>query len=214
MLIRSATFVESASQLTECPVSDLPEFAMIGRSNVGKSSLINTLTGRSDLSKTSVKPWKTQLMNFFLINQTRHLVDLPGYGYAQSGLEHRAKWIDVTHEYFVGRPTLKMIFVLVDGSIPPQQIDIDFIQSLDEEEIPFAIVMTKLDKATQKEATRHQCLFLEKLTSFISTMPEIFAVSNVTKKGREELLEYIETLSLQDKKGGKVGTCEGDDIKK
>ena len=192
MLIRSATFVKSASQLSQCPESDLPEFAMIGRSNVGKSSLINTLTNSSTLVKVSTKPGKTQLINFFLINDSRHLVDLPGYGFAISGLEHRARWIDVTHDYFVGRPQLKKVFVLVDGSLPPQPIDMEFITALDQERIPYALVMTKLDKSTQKEAARHQRMFLEQLSGCVSTIPEIFAVSNKTKRGRDVLLDYIE----------------------
>jgi GTP-binding protein len=194
MLIRSATFIKSASKLTECPESQLPEFAMIGRSNVGKSSLINMLVNSKALVKVSAKPGKTQLMNFFLVNEEWCLVDLPGYGYAMSGAKDRGYWIDTTHEYFTKRPNLKQVFVLLDGSIPPQKIDMEFIQSLDEEEIPFTIVLTKMDKTTQKEAARHQRLLLEQLTSFISTMPEIFTISNVNKKGRDALLKYIEML--------------------
>jgi GTP-binding protein len=194
MLIRSAIFVKSASKLAECPISDLPEFAMIGRSNVGKSSLINTIANNSKLSKISIKPGKTTLINFFLINGEWHLVDLPGYGFAKSGTEHRATWIDTTHDYFVGRPNLKKVFVLIDGSIAPQEIDIEFVASLDQEKIPYAIVLTKLDKSNQKEAARHQRELLEQLSVSVSKIPEIFAVSNKTKRGREELLEYIEEL--------------------
>jgi len=192
MLIRSAIFVKSASQLAECPVSDLPEFAMIGRSNVGKSSLINTIANNSKLSKISIKPGKTTLINFFLMNKEWHLVDLPGYGFAKSGTEHRITWIDTTHEYFVGRPNLKKVFVLIDGSIAPQELDIEFVVSLDQEKIPYAIVLTKLDKSNQKEAARHQRELLEQLSVSVTKIPEIFAVSNKTKRGREHLLEYIE----------------------
>jgi len=194
MLIRSAIFVKSASQLAECPVSDLPEFAMIGRSNVGKSSLINTLANHSKLSKTSVTPGKTKLIGYFLMNDEWYLVDLPGYGYAQTGKKNRSQWIGVTHDYFLWRESLKRVFVLVDGNIPPQDIDLDFIYSLDQKNIPFDVVMTKMDKATQKSFSLHTRVLKEKLASFVIHMPKIFAVSNVTKRGKEKLLEYIEEL--------------------
>ena len=191
MLIRSAIFVKSASKLAECTVSDLPEFAMIGRSNVGKSSLINTIANNSKLSKISIKPGKTTLINFFLINKEWHLVDLPGYGFAKSGTAHRVTWIDTTHDYFVGRSNLKKVFVLIDGSIALQKIDLEFVVSLDQEKIPYAIVLTKLDKSNQKEAARHQRELLEQLSVSVSVILEIFAVSNKTKRGREVLLDYI-----------------------
>lgn len=194
MFIRSAIFVKSASKLAECPVSDLPEFVMIGRSNVGKSSLINTIANNSKLSKTSVKPGKTTLINFFLINEAWHLVDLPGYGYARTWNKNRMHRIWITHDYFIGRASLKRVFVLVDGNIPPQDIDLDFIYSLDQKNIPFDIVMTKIDKTTQKSLSLHMRLLQQKLTDFVVHMPKIFTVSNVTKRGREKLLEYIETL--------------------
>lgn len=201
MLIRSATFVKSASKLSECPSSkdwnpqaDFPEFAMIGRSNVGKSSLINMLANHSKLCKVSVTPGKTKLIGYFLMNESWYLVDLPGYGYAQTGKQNRDLWIKITHDYFIGREQLKRVFVLVDGNIPPQSIDLDFIYSLDQKHIPFDIIMTKIDKATQKEYSHHSRLFREKLATVVTTMPKIFPVSNVTKRGREQLLEYIETL--------------------
>ena len=194
MLIRSATFVKSASKLSECPQTDFPEFAMIGRSNVGKSSLINTLANHSKLSKISVTPGKTKLIGYFLMNDNRYLVDLPWYGYAQTWKQHREHWIKITHDYFIGREQLKRVFVLIDGNIPPQNIDLDFIYSLDQKNIPFDIVMTKIDKATQKSLSLHMRLLKERLASFISITPQIFSVSNVTKRGRDKLLEYIETL--------------------
>ena len=197
MLIRSATFVKSASKLSECPQSDFPEFAMIGRSNVGKSSLINMLANNSKLSKVSVTPGKTKLIGYFLMNQNWYLVDLPGYGYAQISKKERDRWLATTQEYFVGREQLKMVFVLVDGSIPPQTIDFDFIYSLDQYGIPFSVIMTKIDKATQKEFSLHSRLFIKKLESFVSIMPKIFPVSNVTKRGKEKLLDYIETLMVE-----------------
>jgi GTP-binding protein len=128
------------------------------------------------------------------MNQNWYLVDLPGYGYAQISKKERDRWLATTKEYFAGREQLKMVFVLVDGSIPPQTIDFDFIYSLDQKHIPFDIIMTKIDKATQKEYSHHSRLFREKLATVVTTMPKIFPVSNVTKRGREQLLEYIETL--------------------
>ncbi|HMS91624.1 MAG TPA: ribosome biogenesis GTP-binding protein YihA/YsxC [Candidatus Absconditabacterales bacterium] len=194
MLIRTAVFIKSASKLSECPDGSLSEFAMIGRSNVGKSSLINTLANHSKLSKTSVTPGKTKLIGYFLINNDWYLVDLPGYGYAQTGKKNRDLWIKITHDYFLGRESLKRVFVLIDGNIPPQAIDLDFIYSLDQKNIPFDIVITKIDKSTQKEFSLHYRLLTEKLASVVTHMPNIFPVSNVSKKGREKLLEYIQTL--------------------
>jgi GTP-binding protein len=167
---------------------------MIGRSNVGKSSLINTLANHSKLSKTSVTPGKTKLIGYFLMNDAWYLVDLPGYGYAQTGKKNRDLWISITHDYFIEREQLKRVFVLIDGNIPPQHIDLDFIYSLDQKNIPFDIVMTKIDKATQKSLSLHTRLLKEHLTKIVTHKPNIFPVSNVTKRGKEKLLEYIEIL--------------------
>jgi GTP-binding protein len=167
---------------------------MIGRSNVGKSSLINTLANHSKLSKTSVTPGKTKLIGYFLMNDAWYLVDLPGYGYAQTRKKNRDLWISITHDYFIEREQLKRVFVLIDGNIPPQHIDLDFIYSLDQKNIPFDIVMTKIDKATQKSLSLHTRLLKEHLTKIVAHMPNIFPVSNVTKRGKEKLLEYIEIL--------------------
>ena len=197
MLIRTATFIKSASKLSECPETYLPEFAMIGRSNVGKSSLINTLANHSKLCKTSVTPGKTKLIGYFLMNDSWYLVDLPWYGYAQTGKKNRDLWIKITHDYFIGRTSLKRVFVLIDGNILPQHIDLDFIYSLDQKHIPFDIVMTKIDKATQKSLSLHTRLLKEHLAKIVTNMPNIFPVSNVTKRGREKLLEYIETLMAE-----------------
>jgi len=151
MHISKAAFVKSASSWTECPEQLLPEFAFIGRSNVGKSSLINMIVQRNGLAKASRTPGKTQLINFFCINDAWFFVDLPGYGYAKSKVTERKKWIDRTQDYFLNRPCLLHVFVLIDGSIPTQGIDIEFCTTLQEEEIPFSIVITKMDKATQRE---------------------------------------------------------------
>lgn len=194
MLIRTATFIKSASKLSECPETGFPEFAMIGRSNVGKSSLINMLANHSKLSKVSVTPGKTKLIGYFLMNDNRYLVDLPWYGYAQTGKKNREHWIKITHDYFLGRESLNRVFVLIDGNIPPQNIDLDFIYSLDQKNIPFDIVMTKIDKATQKSFSLHSRLLKEKLTSVVTHMPKIFSISNVTKRWKDQLLGYIEEL--------------------
>lgn len=147
MQITSVSFVKSASKLVECPDANFPEIAVIGRSNVGKSTLINMLM-QKPIAKSSDKPGKTQLINYFLVNENWYFVDLPGYGYAKASLESRRKWIDETYEYFVQRRPL--IFVLIDGNIPPQKIDLEFLQALSEEELDFVIVVTKADKANQK----------------------------------------------------------------
>lgn len=194
MLIRTAVFVKSASKLEECPENILPEFAVIGRSNVGKSSLINTLANHSKLSKVSVIPGKTTLIWYFRMNDSWYLVDLPGYGYAKTWNKNRTHRIWVTHDYFVGRESLKRVFVLVDGNIPPQNIDLDFIYSLDQKNIPFDVIMTKIDKATQKSLSLHARLLKQKLADFVIHMPKIFTISNVTKRGREKLLDYIDEI--------------------
>ncbi len=194
MIISKAVFIKSASKFEECPISNLPEFAMIWRSNVGKSSLINTLANNGKLSKTSVKPGKTKLINFFVINDTWHLVDLPWYGYAKSWKADRAYRIDTTHDYFVKRKSLKRVFVLVDWSISPQKIDIDFIYSLDQEQIPFDIVITKIDKTNQKNLNTYKRLLQENIKIFVSKLPKIFIISNLSKRLREEILDYIQNL--------------------
>lgn len=194
MIVSKASFVKSASKFEELPESDFPEFAMIGRSNVWKSSLINTLSNNGSLSKISNKPGKTKLMNFFLINDSWYLVDLPWYGYAKSWKGDRAYWIDTTQQYFLERSTLRRVFVLIDGSIPPQKIDLDFIYTLNEENIRFDIVMTKIDKGTQKDLSLHTRLLWEELASIVSNMPKIFMISNVNKRWRDKLLDYIQDL--------------------
>jgi GTP-binding protein len=140
------TFVKSSPNWKQCPPSDLPEYAFIGRSNVGKSSLINMLCNRNDLAKISSKPGKTQLINHFLIDNAWHLVDLPGYGYAKTPKKIRAGFADMISQYILNRPQLACLFVLIDSRLTPQQIDLDFIYNLGENEIPFALIFTKADK--------------------------------------------------------------------
>lgn len=179
MPIVSASFVKSASKLSECPVSDLPEFALIGRSNVGKSSLINMLTQQKKLAKASVTPGKTQLLNYFLINKARHLVDLPGYGYAKYSKTQRIEWMDTMQDYFMHRPTLRKVFVLIDGSLPPQKIDSEFLEVLQEDGIDFAIIITKVDKINQSDAHKYMEARKAEYKKVIKTIPEILISSSV-----------------------------------
>lgn len=189
MQISSVSFVKSASKLAECPVSDLPEIAVIGRSNVGKSTLINMLMQKT-IAKSSDKPGKTQLINYFLVNGNWHFVDLPGYGYAKASLESRRKWIDETYEYFVQRRPL--VFVLIDGSIPPQKIDLEFVQALREEKLDFAIIVTKADKANQKTLHQNLKLLKQAIQKEIWFLPQMILSSSVKKMGRDQILSLID----------------------
>jgi GTP-binding protein len=193
MLITSATFVKSASKLAECPEADYPEFAFVGRSNVGKSSLINMLSQRK-LAKVSDTPGKTQLLNYFIINNERYLVDLPGYGYAKYGKENRMQWMDTMQEFLTERPTLKTVFLLIDGSIPPQKIDMEFLQVLAEAKIAFEVIITKIDKCTQKELHKHLTALQRNMETILGRLPSIFQTSNTKGKGRDEVLSYIEQV--------------------
>jgi GTP-binding protein len=193
MYINSATFITSASKVEECPVAQYPEFAFVGRSNVGKSSLINMLAQRK-ISKVSATPGKTQLMNFFLINDARYLVDLPGYGYAKYNKEDRTQWMDTMQDYLIQRASLKLVFLLIDGSILPQQIDLDFMQVLQEEHIPFVIIMTKTDKCTQKDLHKHLTLLQIQTQKILHHSTAVFQVSNTKNKGKEQILEYIQEM--------------------
>jgi len=199
MAIVSATFVTSASKLSECPLSSLPEFALIGRSNVGKSSLINMLTQQNKLAKASVTPGKTQLLNYFLINKSRHLVDLPGYGYAKYSKKQRIEWMDTMQEYFMRRKSIRKVFVLIDGSLPPQKIDSEFLEVLHEDGINFAIIVTKVDKINQSDAHKYMEARKIEYKKVIKKIPEILISSSVKGRGRKEILEYIEDLVAKEK---------------
>lgn len=188
MLIQSVKFVKSASKVAECPDQQLPEVAVIGRSNVGKSSLINFLMNQN-IAKSSVKPGKTQLINYFLVNESRYFVDLPGYGYAKASLESRRSWIDKTYDYFLQRQPL--IFILIDGSIPPQKIDLEFIQALQEEKLTFALVITKTDKANQKTLHQNIKLLKQQLQKELGVLPDMLLSSTVKKTGKDQILSYI-----------------------
>ena len=189
MLIQSLAFVKSASKLSECPAPDFAEIAVIGRSNVGKSTLINMLM-QKPIAKSSDKPGKTQLINYFLVNENWYFVDLPGYGYAKASLESRRKWIDETYEYFIDRKPL--ILVLIDGNIPPQKIDLEFLQALSEESLDFVIVVTKADKANQKTLHQNIRLLKQSVQKQIWFLPEMVVSSSVKKMGRDQILSIIE----------------------
>ena len=192
--ISSATFVVSSSKCSQCPDSQLPEFAFIGRSNVGKSSLINMLTGVKGLAKTSGKPGKTQLINHFLVNNRWHIVDLPGYGYARVSRGERAKWQAMMEDYFLHRDQLACTFVLVDSRIPPQAIDLQFVDWLGESGVPLAIVFTKVDKQRQREVAATVGQFKEAMREHWESLPDMFLTSSVTGYGRDHLLDYIDEI--------------------
>ena len=194
MHIKTADFVTSAAKLNQCPPSSYSEFAFFGRSNVGKSSLINFLTQRKNLAKSSKIPWKTKLFNFFLINQTRQLVDLPGYGYAKTTDSEKSLWLDMTHDFLVKRENLKQLFLLIDLSIPPQTIDLEITKTLLEEKIPFSIVFTKIDKVSQKEKAKNLKEFQKIEQERWIPFSKAFFVSNTKGKGREEILDFIESF--------------------
>jgi GTP-binding protein len=197
VLIKSAEFLVSNSDVAKCPASPLPEYAFIGRSNVGKSSLINMLTGRKGLAKTSGRPGKTQLINHFLINKNWHLVDLPGYGYARVSKSSKKVFQKFITDYFSKRTSLVCGFVLVDVRHEPQPIDLEFMQWLGENAIPFNIIFTKADKLKPQALTRNVAHYQSVLLETWESLPEMFVTSSSTGQGREELLGYIEGLNQQ-----------------
>jgi ribosome biogenesis GTP-binding protein ysxC len=195
MEIKQAAFVVSNTQVAKCPTHKLPEYAFIGRSNVGKSSLINMLTNHKGLAKTSSKPGKTQLINHFLINKEWYLVDLPGYGYAKVSKQSKKTFQQFITNYFKKRRELVSAFVLVDIRHEPQKIDLEFMQWLGENAIPFAIVFTKADKLTEKQIQEHVTSYSEILLQQWEEMPPYFITSSENRLGKEDLLSYIETIN-------------------
>ena len=194
MQITSAEFIKSVAEIKQCPNLDLPEFAFFWRSNVWKSSLINMLAQRKDLAKCSKIPWKTKLFNFFLINNSWVIVDLPWYGYAKSWEKERKSWLDFAQEFLNTRDTLKKTFLLVDGSIPPQKIDFKMIKCFIEEWIDFSIVFTKFDKCNQKDRNKNKKLFDEEMRKNWLNSYDFFVVDNIHWKWRDELLFFIEKM--------------------
>ena len=195
MDIKSAEFVISNTDYKKCPDSRMPEYAFIGRSNVGKSSLINMLTNKKGLAMTSSKPGKTLLINHFIINNNWYLVDLPGYGYATAGKKMRDQLKGIIENYILYREQLTAIFLLIDSRHEPQQIDIDFIAWLGENGIPFSIVFTKLDKLSNSRARENTDAYKAKLLEQWEELPPIFLTSSEKRQGRDELLNYIESIN-------------------
>ena len=195
MEIKSATFVVSNSDYRKCPESKLPEYAFIGRSNVGKSSLINMLTNNKSLAKTSVKPGKTQLINHFLINKAWYLVDLPGYGYARTSKASRMEWQAMINDYILNRETLANLFVLIDSRIPPQKIDIEFINYMGAHGVPLIIIFTKTDKQKQSETAATVNNMKRVLSETWEELPEMILTSSVTRTGRNKLLDRIDEIN-------------------
>lgn len=195
MVIKSAEFVISNSRVEKCPTTGLPEYAFIGRSNVGKSSLINMLTARKGLAMTSQKPGKTQLINHFIINDAWCLVDLPGYGYARLGKDSRDSLRRMIEDYVLERKELVLLFVLLDCRHEPQKIDLEFIQWLGEEGVPFALVFTKADKLSKGRLAANVEAYKAKLHEEWEELPPIFVTSSEERMGRDELLGYIEEIN-------------------
>ncbi len=188
-------FVKSSSKVSECPEPDKPEYAFIGRSNVGKSSLINMLTSRKELAKTSGKPGKTQLINHFLINDEWYLTDLPGYGFAKTSKKMRTAWGKMIEQYLLKRPNLVATFLLIDGRHPPMKIDLDFIRWLAENQIPFFIVFTKTDKISHKRYQENLLAYQKTLEKEWEEIPRMFRTSSRKAWGREELTGLIAEIN-------------------
>jgi GTP-binding protein len=195
MKIKSAEFVVSNTRVDKCPDSKLPEYAFIGRSNVGKSSLINMLTDRKTLAKTSAKPGKTQLINHFLINKDWHLVDLPGYGYAKVSKSTKRTFQKFITAYFDKRKQMICAFVLIDSRHEPQPIDMEFMQWLGEHQVPFCIIFTKADKLKPKMLEKNINHYQDKMLEIWEEMPEFFVSSASSKLGQDEILDYIEAIN-------------------
>ena len=192
MIIHSAVFVKSSPSLQQCPAPLKPELGFIGRSNVGKSSLINLLTGNSHLAKISGKPGKTRTINHFLINDTWYLVDLPGYGFAKVPVKMREKWVKAVQDYILTRETLICLFVLLDSRHEPQNSDMMFMELLGMNQIPFVRVFTKTDKLTPGALRKSIDNYDKEMLKFWESLPVTFLSSTVNKTGREEILGFIE----------------------
>lgn len=197
MKITSAEFVISNSEVAKCPDSKLPEYAFIGRSNVGKSSLINMLTERKNLAKTSGRPGKTQLINHFLINKSWHLVDLPGYGYARVSKSAKKTFQKFITAYFEKREQMICAFVLIDSRHKPQPIDLEFMEWLGEHQVPFCIIFTKADKLKPKALERNINDYQAQMLQTWTEMPQYFITSSSSGMGRDELLDYIDSINSQ-----------------
>jgi GTP-binding protein len=204
MQVKKAIFISSYDDYKKCPTKDTPEFAFIGRSNVGKSSLINMLTNNSKLAKTSSTPGKTQTINFFSINDDWNIVDLPGYGWARVSKESKSRWDLMNMEYMLYREQLQLVFILIDSRLDPQPIDLEFIQWVGEQEIPFSLVFTKADKQTRNKTNTTIAKFTNELYKTWDELPPIFITSSETGSGKDEILEYIEEVNHSFKASKKI----------
>ena len=195
MIIKSAEFKVSNSTGSKCPDTTLPEYAFIGRSNVGKSSLINMLTNRNGLAKTSATPGKTMLINHFLINDEWYIVDLPGYGYARRGKDSREELRKMIEGYVLNRAQMTNLFVLVDSRHEPQKIDLEFMEWCGENGVPFSIVFTKMDKLGKNIGAQHVAEYKKRLLETWEELPPIFETSSQDGRGRDEILSYIDEIN-------------------
>jgi GTP-binding protein len=195
MLIKEAVFVVSNTDHKLSPADGMPEYAFIGRSNVGKSSLINMLTGNKKLAKTSGTPGKTQLINHFLINKEWYLVDLPGYGYAKTSKKMRAEFEVFISEYLMKRETLMNVFVLLDSRLDPQQIDLEFMNWCGEKQIPFCMVFTKIDKISSSILAKNLAKYKKEMIKYWDEIPPIFTTSSESGFGKEKVLNYIDGIN-------------------
>ena len=194
MDIISSKFIISNTDISKCPSGNLPEYAFIGRSNVGKSSLINRLTNRKGLAMTSSKPGKTMLINHFLINESWYLVDLPGYGYAKRDKKGQSQIQNIINQYILEREQLTNLFLLLDSRLEPQKIDVEFILWLGENGVPFSIIFTKVDKLKKGERKKNIDLWVQELKKTWEELPPYFITSSVTGEGREDILKYINQI--------------------
>lgn len=194
--IKTVTFISAGNDPSKCPSPDRPEYAFIGRSNVGKSSLLNMIAGRKSLARISVSPGKTQSINHYLVNDSWYLVDLPGYGYAKVSKTMREKWMGFTSKYLLDRPNLMCLFQLIDSRIEPQSIDLDFSNFLGEEKIPFVLAFTKSDKVTVNILNKNIAAYCREMSKTWQHLPRQFITSSQNKKGREELLLFIQQTNL------------------
>ena len=195
MQIKSAEFTVSSARIDQCPNSNLPEYAFIGRSNVGKSSLINMLTGKGKLAKTSATPGKTILINHYIINGEWYLVDLPGYGYAKRSKKDTERFEHMITTYILDREQMTNLFLLIDVRHEPQQIDLEFMEWLGENSVPFSIVFTKADKVAKAKLKGNVMHYLTELKKQWEELPPYFVTSSEAKMGREEILNYIEEIN-------------------
>lgn len=201
MNVTRSEFVTSSSEVSQCPPAQLPEFAFIGRSNVGKSSLINMLMNRNDLAHTSNQPGKTQTINHYKVNNAWFLVDLPGYGYARVSRSARQQWGEMIEGYLTQRTQLLVTFVLIDCRLEPQPIDLDFVHWMGEQQLPFVLVFTKTDKLKQTELARTRKLWEEELKDDWEALPLMFVTSAEKRTGRDKLLSYLEHVMTDIRQG-------------